>query len=62
MNDWRTAKGTKPANLDMFLALCSVMTTRKVKNVKVSCHTKMYAECIRDLDHARRVLAYSKRL
>ncbi|KAF1975435.1 ribonuclease H-like protein [Bimuria novae-zelandiae CBS 107.79] len=33
--DWRTSKGTKPANLDLFLALDRVVTTHEAKNVTI---------------------------
>ena len=34
-NDWRTTKGSKPANLDMFLALDSTLTKHEAENVKI---------------------------
>jgi ribonuclease HI len=44
--DWRTSKGTKPANLDLFLALESVVTTQEAKNVTVSYFTQMLVASI----------------
>ncbi|KAJ6192139.1 ribonuclease H-like domain-containing protein [Bipolaris maydis] len=34
-NDWGTTKGSKPANLDLFLALDSMLTKHEAENVKV---------------------------
>ncbi|KAJ5029793.1 hypothetical protein J3E73DRAFT_379654 [Bipolaris maydis] len=34
-NNWRTAKGTTPANLDLFLALDSVVTTLESENLTI---------------------------
>lgn len=34
-NNWRTSKGTKPANLDLFLALDGVVTKHEAGNVKI---------------------------
>ncbi|KIW20826.1 hypothetical protein PV08_01404 [Exophiala spinifera] len=34
-NDWRTSKGTKPANLDLFLALDDALASHEAKKVKI---------------------------
>lgn len=34
-NGWRTSKGVKPANLDLFLALDRVLTIYEAKNVTI---------------------------
>jgi ribonuclease HI len=47
-NNWRTAKGTTPKNLDLFLALDGVVTTLEAENATVSCHTQMYIGCMQD--------------
>ncbi|KAJ6192282.1 ribonuclease H-like domain-containing protein [Bipolaris maydis] len=33
-NGWRTSKGTKPANLDLFIALDDVVMTLEAKNIR----------------------------
>ncbi|KAL5404080.1 hypothetical protein PMIN04_012664 [Paraphaeosphaeria minitans] len=35
-NGWRTSKGTKPANLDLFLALDGIMITHEANHVKIA--------------------------
>ncbi|CAG5158134.1 uncharacterized protein ALTATR162_LOCUS5000 [Alternaria atra] len=35
-NNWRTSKGTKPANLDLFLALDGALATHEAKNVTIA--------------------------
>ncbi|KAF2472779.1 ribonuclease H-like protein [Lindgomyces ingoldianus] len=34
-NDWRTTKGSKSANLDLFVALDGVITKHEAENVKI---------------------------
>ncbi|KAL9620118.1 MAG: hypothetical protein Q9160_005324 [Pyrenula sp. 1 TL-2023] len=34
-NDWRTSKGTRPANLDLFQDLDATLTSHEARNIKI---------------------------